>query len=93
LNESPKTQANTLAACTPLTADNPSTWWYENITHNGQASFMASSYKANYQVFRNVVTQFGADNTGSKDASGAIQNAINGSNSPPDHFHDRSLTP
>jgi polygalacturonase len=37
-----------------------------------------STYKSNYKVFRNVVTDFGADNTGATDASVAIQNAING---------------
>ena len=56
----------------------PSTYWYESILHNGEASFMPSSYKPNYNVFRNVVTDFGADNTGNTDASAAIQNAING---------------
>jgi hypothetical protein len=39
---------------------------------------MASPWLPNYKVFRNVVTDFGADNTGNSDASGAIQNAING---------------
>jgi hypothetical protein len=64
--------------CTPLTATNPSTWWYESITHNGLSSFMSSDYRNEYSVFRNVVTDFGADNTGATDASTAIQNAING---------------
>lgn len=67
-----------LAMCASLTPSNPSQWWYEAITHNGQASYMDSSYKSNYAVFRNVVTDFGADNTGANDASAAIQNAING---------------
>lgn len=66
------------ASCSSLTPNNPTQWWYEAITHNGEASYMDSSYKNNYVVFRNVVTDFGADNTGSKDASAAIQNAING---------------
>lgn len=39
---------------------------------------MDSTYKANYNVFRNVVTDFQADNTGATDASAAIQRAING---------------
>ena len=39
---------------------------------------MDSSYKANYKVFRNVVADYGADNTGTKDASSAIQSAITG---------------
>jgi hypothetical protein len=56
----------------------PSKYWYESILHNGEASFMPSSYKSNYGVFRNVVTDYGADNTGNTDASGAIQKAING---------------
>jgi glucan 1,3-beta-glucosidase len=56
----------------------PSTYWYESILHNGEASFMPSSYKPNYSVFRNVVTDYGADNTGNTDASVAIQNAIGG---------------
>lgn len=56
----------------------PSRYWYESITHNGEASFMPSSYKPNYRVFRNVVTDYGADNTGNNDASAAIQKAING---------------
>jgi hypothetical protein len=56
----------------------PSQYWYESILHNGEASFMPSSYKPNYSVFRNVVTDFGADNTGNTDASVAIQKAIDG---------------
>jgi glucan 1,3-beta-glucosidase len=55
-----------------------STYWYETINHNGEASFMQPSCKSGYQVFRNVVTDFGADNTGNTDASTAIQNAIDG---------------
>lgn len=46
---------------------------------------MSSSYKANYKVWRNVVTDFGADNTGNTDASAAIQRAINaGASNGPD---------
>ncbi|KAI9035159.1 exo-beta-1 [Aspergillus affinis] len=51
-------------------------YWYANIEHNGQSSFLESGSKENYTVFRNVVTDFKADNTGATDASGAIQNAI-----------------
>lgn len=39
---------------------------------------MGGSYKGNYKVFRNVDTDFRADNTGSRNASTAIQNAITG---------------
>lgn len=53
-------------------------YWYETINHNGEASFMQSPCKSSYQVFRNVVTDFGADDTGNTDASTAIQNAIDG---------------
>lgn len=64
--------------CVPLTPSYPSEWWYESIAHNGQSSYLVSEYKDNYSVFRNVVTGFGADNTGGRDAAPAIQNAING---------------
>ena len=57
---------------------NSSNYWYESIVHNGEASFMEASYKPNYHVFRNVVTDFGADNTGKTDASVLIQKAIDG---------------
>lgn len=67
----------TQAACTPLTADNPSTYWLEGIAHNGLSSFLDSSL-GDYSTFRNVVQDFGADNSGKTDASTAIQNAING---------------
>lgn len=39
---------------------------------------MSANYRSEYSVFRNVVTDYGADNTGATDASTAIQNAING---------------
>lgn len=82
LNQPSKTAAAAeiaaATACTPLTAANPSTWWYESITHDGLSSFMSSEYRSEYSVFRNVVTDYGADNTGATDASVAIQNAING---------------
>jgi len=73
----------------PLATTNPSKeasapqppYWYETIKHNGEASFMQPSCKSSYQVFRNVVTDFGADNTGKTDASKAIQDAINGTSS------------
>ncbi|EEA18713.1 exo-beta-1,3-glucanase, putative [Talaromyces marneffei ATCC 18224] len=81
LNQPLKTEAvaniDAATTCTPLAASNPSTWWYESIAHNGLSSFMSSNYRSNYAVFRNVVTDYGADNTGATDASKAIQNAIN----------------
>lgn len=46
---------------------------------------MDSKYKANYTVFRNVVKDFGADNTGKKDAAAAISAAIKGTVKPSTH--------
>lgn len=56
-------------------------YWYEHIEHNGQSSFLQAQYKDTYKVFRNVVSDYGADNTGSRDASEAIQKAIEGKSS------------
>ncbi|KAL5332849.1 pectate lyase superfamily protein-domain-containing protein [Aspergillus crustosus] len=53
-----------------------SKFWYEEIQHNGQSSFLIPGYKDKYKVFRNVITDYGADNTGKSDASSAIQGAI-----------------
>ncbi|KAL4778682.1 pectate lyase superfamily protein-domain-containing protein [Aspergillus varians] len=57
-------------------ASGSSKFWYEEIQHNGESSFLVSGYKENYKVFRNTVTDYGADNTGQSDASPAIQKAI-----------------
>ncbi|EAW11685.1 putative exo-beta-1,3-glucanase [Aspergillus clavatus NRRL 1] len=70
-------EVTTRASCGGPTPDSPSKFWYETIAHNGQSSFLDGTYKNNYRVFRNVVTDYGADNTGTRDASAAIQNAIN----------------
>ncbi|KAF7589366.1 hypothetical protein BBP40_004414 [Aspergillus hancockii] len=51
-------------------------YWYEKIEHNGQSSFLSSGYKENYKVFRNVVTDYAANNKGKDDAASAIQKAI-----------------
>ncbi|KAH3147357.1 hypothetical protein KXW18_005344 [Aspergillus fumigatus] len=82
------------ASCGGPTPDNPSKFWLETITHSGESSFLDSTYKHNYKVFRNVVTDFGADNTGAKDASAAIQNAINAgaSNGPNRASHSMGTT-
>ena len=55
-----------------------SKFWYENIQHNGISPFIPNGQGAQWKVFRNVVQDYGADNTGVRDASAAIQNAING---------------
>lgn len=51
-------------------------FWYEEIEHNGESSFLAPEHKKSYKVFRNVVVDHHADNTGKSDASEALQNAI-----------------
>lgn len=66
-----------LPDCSSLTSGS-SQFWLEAIQHNGQSSYLDPSIKSNYKVFRNVVTDFGADNTGVTDASAAIQRAIEG---------------
>ncbi|KAL4975212.1 pectate lyase superfamily protein-domain-containing protein [Aspergillus desertorum] len=44
--------------------------WYEEIEHNGQKQ----------QVFRNAITDYGANHAGQSDASSAIKKAIGGMN-------------
>ena len=61
-------------SCSPPTSGGVSSFWYENIDHNGLAPFYGDS---SYVVFRNVL-DYQADNTGESDASGAIQNALKG---------------
>ncbi|KAF4286853.1 hypothetical protein CNMCM8689_001585 [Aspergillus fumigatus] len=68
----PKQQSSSCTAA----GTGSSGFWYEKITHNGQSSFLSTEVKKNYPVFRNVVKDFGADNTGQNDAAGAIQSAI-----------------
>jgi hypothetical protein len=63
--------------CSP-SGQGSSKYWYEEIEHNGESSFLQGQFKDQYTVFRNVVKDYGADNTGSVDAGAAIQAAING---------------
>ena len=82
LEKAPRTKAvSSEASCSGLIPSNPSRYWYEDIVHNGQSSFMNSNFKSNYKVFRNVVVDYHADNTGRSDASKAIQKAITGTSS------------
>ncbi|KAF8864703.1 pectin lyase-like protein [Acephala macrosclerotiorum] len=60
------------ASCNGPQPGSPSTFWREQIAHNGIAATLSDSFT----VWRNVVSDFGADNSGSSDASGAINNAI-----------------
>ncbi|RAH81385.1 exo-beta-1,3-glucanase [Aspergillus japonicus CBS 114.51] len=69
----------TIAAASPslcASSSNSGGYWYANIEHNGQSSFLDSGHKEAYKVFRNVVEDYGADNTGGRDAALAIQAAI-----------------
>lgn len=71
----------TIATASPslcASSSNSGGYWYANIEHNGQSSFLDSGHKEEYKVFRNVVEDYGADNTGSRDAALAIQAAIHG---------------
>ncbi|TKX22813.1 hypothetical protein C1H76_4847 [Elsinoe australis] len=49
-----------------------STFWLANIKRQGTTNFAPSGYK----LYRNVVADFGADPTGARDSTDAINNAI-----------------
>lgn len=71
----PKVEAREVAAsCSGPVASNPTTFWREEINHNGIAPLVTDT---TYLVYRTAV-QWGADNTGVNDASGAINAAIIG---------------
>ena len=74
----PKVAAKKLApldSCS-LSPSQPSTFWYEKIAHNGVSPFIPNGSK--WKVFRNVVSDYGADSSGNSDSQAAFQKAING---------------
>ena len=60
----------------PLTADHPQVFWYEQIIHDGISPFIPDGDK--WKVFRNAVAEYNADNKGRVDSQPALQKAING---------------
>ena len=70
------TSLSSAAACAPLSPSNPSTFWLEQMTHNGAPAYLNDN---TYPVWRDVRdTQFGggAKGDGNTDDSNAIQTAI-----------------
>ncbi|KAE8415095.1 pectate lyase superfamily protein-domain-containing protein [Aspergillus pseudocaelatus] len=66
-----------IASASGCSSNNGSSgYWYEKTEHNDQSSFLSSEYKDSYKVFRNVVSDYKADNTGKQDSAPAIQRAI-----------------
>ena len=72
-----------------LIPSNPQIFWYERITHNGISPFIPGGDK--WKVFRNVATEYHADQTGRNDAQPALQRAINGMR-PPQIFPEKRRT-
>ncbi|CAK7219716.1 hypothetical protein SBRCBS47491_003942 [Sporothrix bragantina] len=60
-------------AAVPVIAPRAGRFWMEDFQRKGTVPW---GDDPNYKVFRNVVTDYGADNTGKKDATAAIQKAI-----------------
>ena len=51
-------------------------YWYENIAHNGTSPFIPNGTM--WKVYRNVVSDYGADPQGLESSQRAFQTAING---------------
>ncbi|KAL8787319.1 MAG: hypothetical protein Q9195_007814 [Heterodermia aff. obscurata] len=50
-------------------------FWYEQITHDGMSPFITGGEK--WKIFRNIVAEYGADDSGKVDAAPALQKAVN----------------
>ena len=64
------------ATSSPLSASDPSEFWYERIDHNGTSPFIPDG--SQWRVFRNAVVEYGADPKGAVDSQPAFQRAVNG---------------
>jgi hypothetical protein len=73
VGSSPRT-VYTDQTCSEPAESSPTTWWRSAIDHNGTIPTAADS---TYEYYRSAV-QYGADNTGVQDSSGAFITAING---------------
>ncbi|KAI0861353.1 glycoside hydrolase family 55 protein [Xylaria cubensis] len=65
--------ANVTSSTPAPVAKRAGTFWLENIAHKGTVPW---GNDASYKVFRHVVNDYGADPTGVRDSTQAIQNAI-----------------
>ena len=59
-----------------LVANNPKTWWRAEIAHNGSTPYSGDD---GYRYYRTAL-EYGADNTGKKDSSDAINMAVTAGN-------------
>ncbi|KAI0509476.1 pectate lyase superfamily protein-domain-containing protein [Xylaria bambusicola] len=73
INLKPKPAPNETSNTPPSVEKRAGTFWMEGIARKGTVPW---GNDASYKVFRNVVTDYGADPTGQRDSTQAIQRAI-----------------
>ncbi|KAK5630292.1 hypothetical protein RRF57_006007 [Xylaria bambusicola] len=73
LGPKPKPASNETLNTPPSVEKRAGTFWMEGIARKGTVPW---GNDASYKVFRNVVTDYGADPTGQRDSTQAIQRAI-----------------
>ncbi|PRP83184.1 exo-beta-1,3-glucanase [Planoprotostelium fungivorum] len=66
-----------VALLIPCLAASVSSYWYENVLHNGISPFMPNT--SAYTIFRSVL-DYGADPTGTSDSYNAFNNAVRAGN-------------